>query len=359
MIHVKTTSDRRLRLRYRMNGVGNAFLNEPGYCYPPGVEYRFVAQTSGSLLVEDAEEPHNLVFHLLFDCGLGVVNSLLNAGITSLSHVFISHRHPDHIVELDRLYQGYRRSARRRGLEFRVPCYCTPETRRTGPDHLYPYLGWDRIDVVPGQPVLPLGGGVYANQGLDFGLRVTPVSVYHGNPAIVPDPVIWVIDFESEEGLKKIVLGWDFLHLVPRYVGEDREAPQTDKYKSPLPDRTLESDGLDSTHEVLCGADLLILEANTLHPLPATGHTSIEAAIRFTIRALAPKGETWLVHYSGLEPPSELPLPDDVLRNWIEVFRTQYQLDQKYVIHLARPAYVWPAEPGAAADRRGVTAFPG
>ncbi len=336
-------NDAPVRVWFRINGVGAAFLREPGYHYPQDADYRLVANTSGSLLIEQGGQ---LAFHLLFDCGLGVVDSLLKADIGKLTHVFISHNHPDHFLELDRLFQGYRRAAARAEQPFRVPCYCTQGTRACGPDKLFGYLRWDRHDVVPGVPVIPWafrGQDHFDTPGLGVKLRVTPISVYHGNPAIVPDPVIWSIDFRLQGVSRRIVLGWDFLHFIPPYAGQDIEHAPRRLYNGPT-----SQEQLTALHaETLSRADLLVLEANTLYPKPMTGHTSLEANIKATIPLLQPRGPVWFVHYSGMEPyalPPDLPehpLSDADLKSIIAKIQQNHPPADGYDLVLAQPGDTW------------------
>lgn len=76
-------------ITYRQNGTGNAFLREIGcgascpQCSAPVS----TPQTSGSLLIYDGAATPELEYHLLFDCGLGVVDSLLRVGIRKVTHV--------------------------------------------------------------------------------------------------------------------------------------------------------------------------------------------------------------------------------------------------------------------------------
>lgn len=311
-------------ITYRQNGTGNAYLRELGCACPQCSAPIRKPQTSGSLFIHDGVQPR---FHLLFDCGFGVVDSLIDAGAAPVTHVFVSHNHPDHCLELDRLAQSLRRSARRAGRDVRTPCYCTAGTREQGPDRLFPYLPWERINVTPAQSVTPYEtvGALPTNPGLGAGLRITPFAVYHGNPAIVPEPVIWVVEFSLQGETKKIVLAWDLLHLIPRHEGEDRDA----LYHGPVAGKTL-----DPTLELLRGADLLVLAGNSWTPQPATGHTSITTGLAVTIPLLAPRGPTWLVHYSGHED-TDGPLSDADLADRIVMEATRRGARQPIV--LAQP----------------------
>lgn len=111
------------------------------------------------------------------------------------------------------------------------------------------------------------------------------------------------------------MLGWDLLHLVPRYDGEDQDS----RYQGPT------ADSLHPSHRVLLEADLLVLEGNTLAPHPDTGHTCIETGLRFAIPPLRRRGPVWFLHYSGHED-SHGPMSDTHIRKEIEARQTQLKL---------------------------------
>lgn len=58
------------------------------------------AHTSAFLFVKsDWAHQRRLERHVLFDCGLGVVDSLVEYGIEGVDYIFNSHKHLDHIAE--------------------------------------------------------------------------------------------------------------------------------------------------------------------------------------------------------------------------------------------------------------------
>jgi len=286
----------------RMNGVGNAFLRELGCASCPqcaAVKPR--ANTSASFIVKEGRRVRG---HLLFDCGLGVVESLVDFNAPFVTHVFLSHMHNDHVLGLDSLLMGQRRS----GGPALVPIYCTKPTWDQGVMKHFGYLvdpssTWRQVGSTAGAPE--------SVQIPDLGIemRVTAVPVWHG--MIPQGSVIWVIEFPSPAGQApiKIVLGWDMLHLIPKYRVEDSDEKYT---------------GASSDQESLTGFHLavlqdvcdLFLEGNTRYPHPSSGHMSIDTALQFLIPQIRPE-RAWIVHYSGHEDPGG-PVSDAELQTWLD-----------------------------------------
>ena len=291
---------------FRMNGVANAFMRELGckncpQCSPQKPR----ANTSASLIIKSDWARHRQTeYHLLFDCGHGVVDSLIDFGVDYVTHVFLSHNHSDHTMGLGRLNATQRRS----GGQTLSALYATQGTWDAGPSNIWPWLE-EYLQVVRAEQPLELDLGV--------GLRVTPIAVYHGQFA--PQPVIWVVEFGSaaDNSYHKLVLGWDMLHLIPRYAAEDADAHYNGEIS---PHAAL----IPQHAALLANADELFLEANTLTPQPQTGHTSVQAALRFHIPAMQPR-RAWFVHYSGHEDPQG-PLSDDGLDSWIATHQANYGL---------------------------------
>lgn len=295
---------------FRMNGVGNAFLRELGCLHCPQCStVKPRANTSGSLLITDwRQSRRQLDCHLLFDCGAGVCDSLIDFGVSTVSKLFLSHSHADHNLEVDRLANSYQRS----GGSLPLDVYSTERTLNDGAKRLFP---WFFPKVLRHQPVQP-GRKVDLE---DYGIRltITPITVWHGTTAI--DPVIWVVEFgdRSQGTYHKLVLAWDLLHLVPRYPQDDAD----DKYEGPV---QVTTSPVDLHANLLTNADELFMEANTYTPCPATGHNSVIGALKSFIPLFKPK-RTWVVHYSGHEDPFG-PLSDDGLQTHIDEDKTTYGL---------------------------------
>lgn len=91
-----------------MNGVAAGFLREYGcrncpQCSAPKPQ----THISASLLVKGhGFRSKALETHLLFDCGLGAIDSLIEFGAPCVDRLFMSHGHPYHSLGLDRLLWG-------------------------------------------------------------------------------------------------------------------------------------------------------------------------------------------------------------------------------------------------------------
>lgn len=281
-----------LELVVRVNGHQAAYMSYFGRDtardrYLRADAYRS-ANTSCSVLLRDRERG-TIALHLLFDVGLGVVNSLEamrhGTGTADLDGVFLTHPHLDHCAELDRLAYGLHGAHRQRGEEdWRLPLYCTAACaeRIVGEHGAFPWLVAERgsvtlCPVAPYEPVsfVPPGGPA---------LTVTPVSVYHGPTA--PGAVIYVVECLG----RKVILGWDMLRLV--------EAPDTPSDA----EREMSVSALPAAQAGLVrDADVLFLDSTTWNPRPSQGHLSVleGLALARTWRAR----RLYLIHYSGSERP--------------------------------------------------------
>src|SRR5687768_6817370 len=92
-------------LLFRMNGVAAGFLREYGcHACPQCSSNKPQAHISASLIVRSRSTdgvPSSK--HLLFDCGMGAVDSLIDFGAPWVDSLLISHGHPYHSLGLDRL----------------------------------------------------------------------------------------------------------------------------------------------------------------------------------------------------------------------------------------------------------------
>lgn len=295
---------------FRMNGVAAGFLREYGCrnC-PQCSSQKPQAHISASLLIKNPwQQGRTLKQHVLFDCGIGAIDSLIDFGAPPVDFVFISHGHPYHSLGLDRLVWGQIRH----GGPQQIPVYCTTQTMETGPQRIYPwFFTGSRPQLVANSVEMKTP----VRLGLDIDLCVTPVSVYQGPSA--PGAVIWVIEFGHKDSgtYHKLVLGWEFIHFIPRFPKEEEDPSYQGMVSNIL--HLHEAYG-----ELFKDVEELFFDGNTVTSCPKTHHMSIESAFRFLIPEIKPK-RTWIVHYSGHEDPYG-PLSDEQLQDWVD--RTRQNL---------------------------------
>ena len=272
-----------------VNGAGNAFLREFGCACGRCLDRDNRANTSVSIVARD--DRGSLLWHALVDAGTGVTESLCNTfppEEARLDLLLFTHWHPDHSLDLNRLCESSRRTARRRGRPFaRIPAWCRAGTGKWLRKS-YSYE-WHRcLDArgtgeasEPGCILEPVAAGVE-------GIRITPVSVSHAGADFSPDNfrerLPCSASFVIETPRAMTVLLWDLDGGNDRVV-----APATD--------------GQKKTAELLAGADYLFIDCFswTVEEVQGfnTGHLSFDTVRRYA-RALRPR-ETRLVHMSGHE----------------------------------------------------------
>ena len=174
------------------------------------------ANTSMSLIAMNGRsEP---IAHVLFDVGLGVIDSLVERPYfqtpqASLDWILLSHWHPDHTKELNRLSVSYRLNRKWHGLDMpKIPLWCRSgsanwmqiEHSYEWAHHLQPELSGERLP--PGTVLLPLELGL-------AGVVITPISVSHHRADVNPEDRSEVFyscaAFVVETETTKAVLLWD------------------------------------------------------------------------------------------------------------------------------------------------------
>jgi ribonuclease BN (tRNA processing enzyme) len=325
----------------RVNGVSHAYLREIGCDCPRCAQHRPRANTSASILINPTADQHDGGYHLLFDIGSGVLDSLMSRGVRRVDAVFNTHNHSDHIAEIERLVSSQRRTSQRNGTpDVPIRFYATHGTWTSGVGAIFPRvanaLDWVNLSphVISQQPLRPAG-----DAGID--LRLTPVPVYHGPSAF--EPVGVVVEFGSGPAYRKLVFCWDMLHLVTQHPAPDDATPRyaagtllrpalpgshgypTDDYHQLAPEQYAERyrhlpapadlapDALLPEHALLHGADEFFVECNTATPQPQTSHGSVLSALHLLRRVKAKR--LWIMHYSGHED-SFGPLTDGALEAW-------------------------------------------
>ena len=295
------------KITIRMNGVEPAYQREFGCSCARCTEERPRAHTSASIFVDSwggvrGTREH----HFLVDCGSGVCDSLIEKGVSFVSAVLATHGHLDHVVELPFLGE----SLLRNGTDAPIPLFATDEMFHSGPGRMFGWLFPKAFEHRPVEPGLSIELGP---------LCVRAVPVWHGPSA--PGSVIWVLEFGSESRRTKVVLGWDLLHLIPCYEGDDRDEVYDGEVR--------QGPSIDPRHECLVGADDFFVAANTVTPCPRTGHISLDAILRSIVPRFRPK-RLWLVHISSHEDPLG-PLSDSDLQVMVDEEKRRHGLCDQHI----------------------------
>jgi phosphoribosyl 1,2-cyclic phosphodiesterase len=165
-----------------------------------GKESGASANTSCSILgIEEGGDNHKSTFHLLVDCGSGVIESI-SKGFAEYGFsdnivpdaVLITHAHTDHINDLPALLSGVAQQGQQ--PSFRVYCSkeCLDQMSKQFPALLEKFPAFSTI--MPGKS-FELGPFI-----------VEPILAQHANAA---GALIYIIRLQN----KKIVIGWDFESL--------------------------------------------------------------------------------------------------------------------------------------------------
>lgn len=243
------------------------------------------ANTSASLIVTG--DDGRTTDHILFDAGLGVVDSLLASPFLAgdqarLDAIVLTHWHPDHVAELNRLCVAHQNNARRRGLPWsRIPIHCRSGTaawlhREQG--HLMrTYLELHEIEgqQPPGTLLPPL-------PGMPPGVTVTPVAVSHYTADLRADdsgPFPACAGYVIETPERKVALLWD-LDSENRWLAQP------------------ESEAEQATVARLTGADILAIDTcYWRRKAKRTTHPALDNVVEY-VQTLQP-GRTLLMHMSG------------------------------------------------------------
>ena len=235
------------------------------------------ANTSVSLIVRRGDD---LLLHLLVDCGLGALNSLLDyqyqAGVNRIDALCLTHPHFDHIAGLDWLAHACRRSDVPEQPK-PLPLYCSQPCYEEAIGRRFTWLK----DLYVHRP-LQSGQALRIEGREGVVLSLTPLSVWHGPTA--PGAMIYSIDWDNGRQRRRIVLAWDLLRLA---------------------------DGVDDAP--LHDADVLMIDSTSWHPQTAkddatsaknhnTWHGSIEEWLTL-LPVWRPKRTYW-IHYSGFSDSS-------------------------------------------------------
>ncbi|MFH1514388.1 MAG: MBL fold metallo-hydrolase, partial [bacterium] len=166
-----------------VNGLDHAFLREFGCTCNRCVGQRTAANTSVSLVGLD-DNGDKMLHHILFDIGMGVVDSLVDSPYLSsnkarLDWLIISHWHPDHTLDVNRLCETWRRTLKRRGKQWKsIPTWCRTGTAEwLKRNHAFEWNSFLEPQL-SGEVSPP--GIILASIQLDIaGVTVTPITVSH------------------------------------------------------------------------------------------------------------------------------------------------------------------------------------
>lgn len=269
----------------QINGLDGPLLQQfgcdCGRCRAPERQ----ANTSASLLVTGDDGQTSA--HILFDVGLGVVDSLIASPFlmgdqARLDAIVLTHWHPDHVAELNRLCVAHQNNHKRRNMPWsRIPLYCRSGTadwlcREQG--HLVQtYLELREIEgqQSPGTLLPPLAG-------MPSETTITPVAVSHYTADLRADgsgPFPACAGYIIEVPRRKVALLWD-LDSENRWLAE----PQSVEEQMAVT-RLME-------------ADILAIDTCYWHRKPRrTTHPALDNVVGY-VASLRPR-LTLLMHMSG------------------------------------------------------------
>jgi phosphoribosyl 1,2-cyclic phosphodiesterase len=280
-----------------------------------GKESGASANASCSLLgVEEDGANQKYSFHLLVDCGSGVVDSI-NKGFAEHGFsenivpdaVLITHAHTDHVNDLPALLSGLEK----KGQQPRFRVYCSKEC----------------LDQISKQfPTLaekiPVFSTILPGKSFEVGpFIVEPILAQHAN---VAGAVIYIIRLQT----KKIVIGWDF---------ESLPGAQQGTFWNP---------------------DLLILGTETYNDHKfSTGMISVSEAYDVIKRWNAKN--CYIVHYSGQQDTEDAknqwfrgptrPLAENELQTMIDDHLRMTGDSTRFSMKVAKQGMVW-MPPSAAEE---------
>ncbi|MFN3267207.1 MAG: MBL fold metallo-hydrolase [Deinococcales bacterium] len=274
-----------MRYEISINGLDHAYRREWGCSCARCLEVRPNANTSVSLLGFEAQM---LAFHALIDAGGGVTDSLLaNPDLRlepRLDWVWLTHWHPDHVSELQRIAISLWRALQRRQRSASQPRLWMREGSRMWLERQQPHA-LAAFEVISSLEYLPAGNLL---EPLPLGLpdlEVTPITLAHSSADLFPphgeEKLPCCAGFILQTAGHKTALLWD-LDATNLWL-EQRSG---------------------KSFELLHGCQNLFIDSNTwsyqVQPngLP-TSHSSFALIKRFA-GVLEPHN-TYLVHISGHE----------------------------------------------------------
>lgn len=273
-----------LRCKLIINGIEHAFLKEFGCSCARCNEKRKRANTSISLLLLENNLPK---LHVLFDLGMHVVDSLCdipyfkNYNNIRLDWIVLTHWHPDHVLELNRLCETWERHLQREKKPWEpIKIWCRSGTA-LWLEKNYAYELRNFLELVLSDEYYQPG---IVLKKLPLGLRkldIIPITVSHFpgdinfEDSYMPCCASFVIKYKNN----KAVLLWDIDNRNDWIINPSSKEE-------------------NKTVRLISNAKYLFIECNTWN-VESTGHSTF-SKIKQYIKALKPK-KTFLVHLSGHE----------------------------------------------------------
>lgn len=271
------------------NGISHAFLRELGCSCTRCNQKAHVANTSVSIIGRDNKG--GIVWHALIDVGLGVVTSLCNfltPEEVRLDWLLLTHWHPDHSLELNRLCETLRRSSLARGKKFeRISTWCRKGTSQwLQKNYSYEWYRFLRARIY--EEANPPGVLLDPIPLKRDNINIVPFTVSHNTADLDPVKFTYKLycsaSFVIETAHKKVVLLWDIDDTNSWILN-----PQTTEHKK--------------TVEMISGADHLFIDCLAWKFKDVmeynTGHIPFQI-VRKYVRVLNPR-QTLLIHLSGHE----------------------------------------------------------
>jgi ribonuclease BN (tRNA processing enzyme) len=274
-----------VRYELSINGLDHAYRREWGCGCARCLEPRLNANTSVSLLGYNAQE---LAFHALIDAGGGVTESLLaNPDLQNnprLDWVWLTHWHPDHVAELQRIAASFGRSAQRQHRHVARPHLWVREGSRMWLERQQPNA-LAAFEVVSSLEFLSAGALL---EPIALGLpdlQVTPIALAHSSADLFPphteERLSCCAGFVLEASGYKTALLWD---LDATNLWLER--------------------GFGESHELLFGCENLLIDTNTwsysVQPNGAPASHACFGLVKRFAKVLKPRN-TYLMHISGHE----------------------------------------------------------
>jgi ribonuclease BN (tRNA processing enzyme) len=271
-----------------INGLDHAWQKEFGCHCARCLDQARTANTSVSLL---GWCENSLEQHILVDAGGGVCESLIAhpdlMQQPRLDTVLLTHWHPDHVADLNRIVVGFGRSSWRERHASTRPYLWMREGSRMWLERQQPNV-LKQVNLISSLEYIAPGHLLEPLETLGLDLVITPVTIAHSSADLYPpfgeERLATCAGFIVETGGFRTVLLWD-LDATNLWLENPNEAQQ-------------------EAFDAIAGCDLLLIDCNTwsYHRQASgepTSHVSFSLVQRFAL-VLKPK-RTVLMHISGHE----------------------------------------------------------